>query len=342
MNTEKTSLIQKLTLGVLTLILLCLVVLIAQNRSRPVASAESPAPAESMTPQTAIHERSNPEPPPKVAAAPIPRAVSEQPRTTPPAVTSAAQPESPRGISTAQQQPEVTLVNPVRPQSLDIIVHPQTPVLNTELCGRVRLEGKPPPEIPINMSERCNRLQDGPATTRHYVVGPGGGLANVLVYIKSGLLSEYVPPLLNAPTVTVSRCFFEPYVLGMQAGQKLTIINADPILHNARGTSKQNQQFNLALARKGQKAQKFLEKPEVFMRFKCDVHPWEFSYVGIVDNPFFAVTDANGAFCLPAGLPHGRYVLAAIHPKAGEVTQNIIVQAAWNDPIELALNVERR
>jgi hypothetical protein len=35
MNSEKTPLVQKLTLVVLTLILICLVVLIAQNRSKP-------------------------------------------------------------------------------------------------------------------------------------------------------------------------------------------------------------------------------------------------------------------------------------------------------------------
>src|SRR5687767_4977449 len=53
MNTEKTPLIQKLTLAVLALILVCLVVLIAQNRSRQsVNLTEVPPAAEEPQPTT--------------------------------------------------------------------------------------------------------------------------------------------------------------------------------------------------------------------------------------------------------------------------------------------------
>src|ERR1051325_3664193 len=55
MNSEKTPLVQKLILVVLTLILVCLVVLIAQNRSRPAQSfsdvnttTEPPPPQEDL------------------------------------------------------------------------------------------------------------------------------------------------------------------------------------------------------------------------------------------------------------------------------------------------------
>jgi hypothetical protein len=238
--------------------------------------------------------------------------------------------------------PLVTLVNPVRPRPLDIVVHPQTEVLKIELCGRVRLEGTPPAEIPINMEGSCRRLQEGPVTTRHYVVGAEGGLANVLVYIKEGLPTHYTPPPINAPTVTVSRCFYEPYVVGMQAGQKLTVANADRIVHSVNVTAKLNRAFNFALNREGSSRQWVLEQPETFVRLKCGVHPWEFSHVGVVANPFFSVTDTNGVFCLPAGLPHGRYVLAAAHPKAGETLREIVVQEESPHPIELAFSVPRR
>src|SRR5687767_541553 len=122
MKTGKTPMVQRLILGVLTLILICLVVLIAQNRSRPVAPAESAALVESIDPQMEIpQEPSNQESPRKLAPAPIPRAVSEQPRTAPSALPPSAQPEPPPGIP-AEQHPYVTLVSPVHPQSLDIVV----------------------------------------------------------------------------------------------------------------------------------------------------------------------------------------------------------------------------
>ncbi|MBI3880051.1 MAG: carboxypeptidase regulatory-like domain-containing protein, partial [Verrucomicrobia bacterium] len=62
---------------------------------------------------------------------------------------------------------------------------------------------------------------------------------------------------------------------------------------------------------------------ELPVRLKCDVHPWEFAYIFCVDHPFFAVTDTNGMFHFPQPLPPGKYVLEAIHRKAGRLTKEI-------------------
>jgi hypothetical protein len=339
MNAEKTPLAQKLIIALLSLILVCLVVLIAQNRIKPAPPVSEvktkPVPTELEIAQT------EPKPEPPRSAAPnvvAPRPVRDQ---VTPLGEEAAPPAIPASAPPATPPPYVTLVSPAKPAPIDIVVHPDSSVLKTEICGRVRLEGRPPPEIPINFDESCSRLQEGPVTTRHYVVGPEGGLANVLVYIKAGLPTHYSPPPLNAPTVTVSRCVYEPYVVGMQAGQKLTVVNSDRILHNVHLTAKMNREVNFALSRAGQKRQLDLEQPEIFARLKCDVHPWEFGYVGVLSNPFFAVTDTNGVFCLPAGLPHGRYVLAAAHLKAGETLREIVVGDNI-EPIDLAFSVPRR
>jgi len=50
------------------------------------------------------------------------------------------------------------------------------------------------------------------------------------------------------------------------------------------------------------------------VRFKCDVHPWMFAYVGVVEHPFFAVTDKDGNFKV-SGVPNGNYTIEAYHPK---------------------------
>ena len=340
MDTEKTPLVQKLILAVLTLIFICLLILIAQNRRKqpaPVAEVNTP-----VEPGIELQEPAQPvaqtEPEPTRRPVVPPQSVRKESAPSP---VEAAAPVQPT-LQQAATQPYVTLVSPARPHTPDIVVHPRTEVLKTELCGRVRLEGKPPPEVPIRLDASCSRLNEGPVTTRHYVVGPEGGLANVLVYIKEGLPTHYTPPPINAATVMVSRCFYEPYVVGMQAGQKLTILNGDRILHNVHGTANMNPEFNIALSTSRSTAKRVLENPEIFMRLKCDVHPWEFSYVGVVGHPFFSVTDTNGVFCLPAGLPHGRYVLAAVHLKAGETLREVIVQEDNSTPIELAFSVPGR
>ncbi|HKQ40102.1 MAG TPA: hypothetical protein VJ063_18660, partial [Verrucomicrobiae bacterium] len=192
-----------------------------------------------------------------------------------------------------------------------------------------------------SLDATCRQFHDEPVTTRHYVVGAEGGLANVLVYIKEGLASSYLPSQTTNTLITAQGCFFEPYVAGVQTAERFSIRNADKVLHNFHATAKNNRQFNVSLAARGTTVVRSFDNPEVFIRFKCDVHPWEFSYIGVVSHPFFSVTDTNGIFCLPPGLPHGRYVLAAAHPKAGETLQQIVIGDENPNPIELAFTVQR-
>ena len=63
------------------------------------------------------------------------------------------------------------------------------------------------------------------------------------------------------------------------------------------------------------------------MKLQCNVHPWMFGYIGVVNNPFFAVTDKDGKFTVK-GLPAGKYTLAFKHLKGGEVTQEVEVKDA--------------
>jgi hypothetical protein len=64
-------------------------------------------------------------------------------------------------------------------------------------------------------------------------------------------------------------------------------------------------------------------KPEI-ITVKCDVHPWMTSYVGVFQNPFFAVTDATGAFTIK-DIPPGTYTLVAHHERFGDQEQKITV-----------------
>jgi uncharacterized protein (DUF2141 family) len=69
--------------------------------------------------------------------------------------------------------------------------------------------------------------------------------------------------------------------------------------------------------------EKTFDDVEIF-KIKCDVHPWMSSWVGVFDNPFFAVTDADGSFEL-AGLPAGTYTVVAVHEKYGEKPTEVTV-----------------
>ena len=197
--------------------------------------------------------------------------------------------------------------------------------------GIVALGGARPPErvlAPIKTDANCGKLHSADPMTRIWV-GEGQGLANVFVYIKKGLDGKTFPVPATKPVVDQKGCIYDPPVVGAMAGQTIEIRNSDPVLHNVNFPKSVagNTTFNFAQAAGAKPADKTFSNAEVFIRLSCQVHPWMFGYVGVAAHPFFAVTDAKGVFELPAGLPPGKYTLAANHVKGGEVTTEIEVGA---------------
>ena len=192
------------------------------------------------------------------------------------------------------------------------------------VTGSITLAGNPPPEIPIHFGPACGKFSP-PATTRHYVIGAGGRLANVFVYVEDAKPAPVPGP---GPLLDQVGCMYEPYVLGVGVNQPFGIRNSDPEMHNVHATprSPANKEFNFAQMAGAPVMLRSFANPEVLIRLKCDVHPWMFAYVGVVEHPWFAVSDADGIFQLPPGLPAGRYKLSAVHLKAGVQTKDIVLE----------------
>ena len=189
------------------------------------------------------------------------------------------------------------------------------PLLNAaEISGKITLTGTPPPEIQLPLDAVCGKMHTGKVTTRHYVVGKESGLGNVFVYLKEGAPKTAATG--EAPLLDQTGCLYEPYVMGVVAGQTFKVRNSDPMMHNVHATPKINSEFNFGQPLKGQVTEKNFPKPEVLVRLKCEVHAWMFAYVGVCDHPYFAVTDKDGNFTIK-NVPAGNYTVEAIHLKAG-------------------------
>ena len=65
------------------------------------------------------------------------------------------------------------------------------------------------------------------------------------------------------------------------------------------------------------------EQPEV-VKVSCDVHGWMGGWFIVEDNPYYAKTDANGAYKL-TDVPPGDYEVKVWHEKLGEKTQKVTV-----------------
>jgi plastocyanin len=151
-------------------------------------------------------------------------------------------------------------------------------------------------------------------------------LQNVFVYVKDGLgtLKFPVPP---APLVLDQKgCQYRPHVFGVQVGQPIEILNSDATLHNIHAWPMANAEFNKGQALQGMKDTHVFSTREVMVPFRCDVHRWMNSFVGVLDHPFFAVTGADGSFSLK-GLPPGTYTIEAWHEKFGTKTASVTVGA---------------
>lgn len=198
-----------------------------------------------------------------------------------------------------------------------------------EVTGKVSFKGTQPPERPLPLDPACGasfkKANPGKKpTTRFYAVSKDGGLADVLVQIK-GLKGG--PAAKGANVIDQVGCEYLPYVSACRTGQTITVKNSDPVLHNVHPTPRAagNKEYNKAQLPMGPALSFVYNNPEEFLRFKCDVHPWMFSYVNVLDHGYFAVTDKDGKFTI-AGVPDGTYEITAKHRKIDLATQKVTVK----------------
>jgi plastocyanin len=188
----------------------------------------------------------------------------------------------------------------------------------------VKLEGTPPEARAIKMSSDPLCMPEGPTVSEVVVVGPGNGLQNVFVYVKDGLGNRTFTAPSTPVELAQKGCTYVPHVFGAQVGQPVKIVNSDPTLHNVHAVPKDNTEFNFGQPLKGMETTRMFDKPEIMVRFKCDVHGWMQAWGGIVAHPFFAVTKPDGSFEIK-GLPAGTFTIETWHEQFGMQTQTVTV-----------------
>ena len=203
------------------------------------------------------------------------------------------------------------------------------------LKGSVAFKGvaPAPKKIQTSADPVCQQMHPAGIKSEEYVVSPTGALANVFVYVKQGLEGKTFPPPTTPATLTQKGCQYRPHVIGVQAHQPLDILNEDATLHNLNAQANANMRFNVAQPIQGMKTTHIFDKPEIMVPLVCNIHPWMKSYIGVVDHPFFAVSDESGAFQIK-GLPAGTYVLEAWHEALGTAQQTITVREGETKPIK--------
>lgn len=198
-----------------------------------------------------------------------------------------------------------------------------------DITGTITFKGTAPAEkelTPIRDNPDCSKLYPGALpTTKFYVVGANGELADVVVFLK-GVPAASTGASADPVVLDQKNALYTPQILAVQTGQKVIVKNSDPFIHNVHTVPKANKEENQVQMANGADLTFTFEKPEPFLKFQCDVHQWMLAWVYVLDNPYFAVSGADGKFTIK-NVPPGKYTLEAAHRKLGTQEAEIEVKA---------------
>lgn len=162
------------------------------------------------------------------------------------------------------------------------------------------------------------------------------GVHNAAVYLVGVAKGKAWPPAVKPPELDNIKCEFVPHVQVMPAGT-LDVVNKDPVLHNTHGYYGNRTAFNMAQPNQGQSIPAELTRTGT-VRVDCDAHGWMEAWVYVVDNPYFALTDADGKFSI-TDVPPGTYKLIAIQSFTAPVEQSVTV--ASGKPTTLSIELKK-
>jgi plastocyanin len=194
------------------------------------------------------------------------------------------------------------------------------------VSGSIAFDGAPPANPPIDMAaEAACASKHSSAPADPVVKVTGGKLANVVVYVKSGLPAGQTYPVPTTPAVIDQQgCLYQPRALAAMVGQNVEIKNSDPVLHNIKAVPTKNRGFNISQPREGMTTTRTFTVEEISVPLECNVHGWMHANVSVFTHPFFAVSKDDGSFTI-GGLPAGTYEIEARHEKLGTKTMSVTV-----------------
>jgi hypothetical protein len=181
------------------------------------------------------------------------------------------------------------------------------------ISGTVKWGGPRPAveEFPITKDPLvCDPESEKQVDLGRLVVGPQGGVANTIVFLKdisSGKAMDLPQP---RRVLNQKQCRYIPHILLVAQGTELQMESSDATLHTIHmdGAASLNLPFpytNQIISRTMQTAG--------LVNLRCNGgHVWMNAEMMVVTHPYYAVTDDSGRFQL-TDVPPGNYQIVAWH-----------------------------
>lgn len=223
--------------------------------------------------------------------------------------------------------------------------------------GKVTLDGTAPKGAKINIDpnhkdkDHCLK-QDTEDPT--WMVGEGNGLQNVVVYLKppAGQVFKVDMAKKTWEDLVIDQpfCAFKPHVSiafpmyeGKATGQKITVKNSAPILHNTRfaGNSLKNPGKNYTIP-PGKEEVLSLKPDNQPIVLSCDAHKWMEAFIWAFEHPYAAVTDKNGNFEIKNAPLGADVVIMAWHESDGKSNAGKEVGKGTTDGKTIEFKVKKK
>ena len=200
------------------------------------------------------------------------------------------------------------------------------------ISGTIAFAGDAPAPTPIEATKDAKVCGKTQKFEESLVVGDNKGIKNAVVSIASIASGK---DFAKGDALDQKECVYTPHITLTPAGQNLEILNNDGILHNIHTYSEANPAFNQAQPKFKKKLKKKFDKAE-YVKVTCDAHNWMTGWIVVMDHPYYAVTDASGAFSL-TDVPAGEYEVKIWHETLGEMTQKVTVEAGGDAKVSAEL-----
>ena len=224
---------------------------------------------------------------------------------------------------------------PIVPDAVDVLTGDPG-----SISGTILFDGtvpKLPPEVAQGSAKADPAIcaKDGNIPNESLIVGGGGGIANVFVYLSKAPKGATFDKPATQPFLDQQSCIFRPHALLLWSGLDFEMKNSDKVPHNVQTFPARNSGENNNLSPGASMVTSFRNaEPQPFPS-KCAIHPWMQYWTLVVDHPFAAVTDADGKFTIP-NVPPGKYKFRVFHERGNllERGKEVVVKPEAETAVE--------
>lgn len=192
------------------------------------------------------------------------------------------------------------------------------------LRGTIRYSGSPPGRTPLTVDHDHEACAQHEVFSEGLVVSADGGVANAVVWVEGVQEGKAWP---EEVVLDQAGCLYRPHVTVAGTGQPIKFANSDPVIHNVNTFPRENPPLNISLLARGtgRPVTRTFKLPDE-IKVTCDAHKWMNAWIIVRDNPYFAVTGADGSYAIE-GVPAGTYTVVAWHESLERVEESLQLEA---------------